>query len=67
MENYDIISDRQEKVLRYLDEHGIAFTTYNHPEGKTIELSRDGQAPHRLTASLPVMWTVSVFKTSRSS
>ena len=33
----EIISDRQERVLRYLDEHGIAFTTYNHPEGKTIE------------------------------
>ena len=37
MNNYDIISERQEKVLRYLDEHGIPFTTYNHPEGKTIE------------------------------
>ena len=37
MENYEIISDRQEKVLRYLVEHGIPFTTYNHPEGKTIE------------------------------
>ena len=37
MEKYEIISERQEKVLRYLDEHGIAFTTYNHPEGKTIE------------------------------
>ena len=33
----EIISDRQEKVLRYLDEHNIPFTTYNHPEGKTIE------------------------------
>ncbi len=37
MENYEIISDRQERVLRYLDEHHIPFTTYNHPEGKTIE------------------------------
>ena len=35
--NYEIISERQEKVLRYLEEHGIPFTTYNHPEGKTIE------------------------------
>ena len=25
------------KVLRYLEEHGIAFTVYYHPEGKTIE------------------------------
>lgn len=37
MLNYEIISDRQERVLRYLDEHNIPFTTYNHPEGKTIE------------------------------
>ena len=37
METYEIISDRQERVLRYLDEHHIPFTTYNHPEGKTIE------------------------------
>ena len=37
MENYDIISERQEKVLRYLTEHNIPFTTYNHHEGKTIE------------------------------
>ncbi len=46
MENYEtivpqrgleIISERQEKVLRYLDEHHIPFSTYNHPEGKTIE------------------------------
>ncbi|MCR5050843.1 MAG: prolyl-tRNA synthetase associated domain-containing protein [Paludibacteraceae bacterium] len=34
---YEIISPRQEAVLRYLDEHKIPFTTYNHPEGKTIE------------------------------
>lgn len=37
MKQYEIISDRQEKVLRYLDEHNIPFTTYNHPEGKTID------------------------------
>ena len=37
MKNYEIISNRQERVLRYLDEHNIPFTTYNHPEGKTIE------------------------------
>ena len=37
MQEYEIISDRQEAVLRYLERHGIPFTTYNHPEGKTIE------------------------------
>ena len=37
MEQYEIISDRQEKVLHYLEDHNIPFTTYNHPEGKTIE------------------------------
>ena len=37
MTTYEIISERQEKVLRYLEEHGIPFTTYNHPEGKTVE------------------------------
>lgn len=37
MNNYEIISERQEKVLHYLEQHGIPFTTYNHPEGKTIE------------------------------
>ena len=31
------ISERQEKVLRYLEQHNIPFTVYNHPEGKTIE------------------------------
>lgn len=30
-------SERQQKVLQYLDEHAIAYTCYNHPEGKTIE------------------------------
>ena len=35
--DYEIISERQEKVLHYLTEHNIPFTTYNHPEGKTIE------------------------------
>jgi Ala-tRNA(Pro) deacylase len=34
---YEIISERQQRVLHYLEEHGIPFTTYNHPEGKTIE------------------------------
>ena len=29
--------ERQEKVLAYLKEHGIAYECYNHPEGKTIE------------------------------
>ena len=29
--------ERQEKVLKYLTEHQIAFDYYNHPEGKTIE------------------------------
>ena len=27
----------KQKVYRYLDEHGIPFTSYDHPEGKTIE------------------------------
>jgi Ala-tRNA(Pro) deacylase len=30
-------TERQDKVLNYLKEHGIPFTCYNHPEGKTIE------------------------------
>ena len=29
--------EREELVLSFLREHGIAFTNYNHPEGKTIE------------------------------
>ena len=33
----EIVSERQEKVLAYLTEHGIAYECYNHPEGKTIE------------------------------
>ena len=28
---------REETVLTYLREHGIPFSNYNHPEGKTIE------------------------------
>ena len=28
---------REETVLTYLRGHGIPFTNYNHPEGKTIE------------------------------
>lgn len=28
---------REEKVYAYLDEHGIKYSSYNHPEGKTIE------------------------------
>lgn len=28
---------REETVFRYLKEHGIPFTYYHHPEGKTIE------------------------------
>lgn len=28
---------REEKVYAFLKEHGIAYTAYNHPEGKTIE------------------------------
>lgn len=31
------ISQRQTKVLNYLQDHNIPFTCYNHPEGKTIE------------------------------
>jgi Ala-tRNA(Pro) deacylase len=30
-------TERQDKVLNYLKEHGIPFSCYNHPEGKTIE------------------------------
>ena len=40
MTDYEILSERQEKVLRYLEAHGIPFTTYNHPEGKTIEQAK---------------------------
>lgn len=29
--------ERQEKVLKYLEEHQIPFECYSHPEGKTIE------------------------------
>lgn len=28
---------REEKVYAFLKEHDIAYTAYNHPEGKTIE------------------------------
>ena len=28
---------RQETVLSYLTQHGIPFSCYNHPEGKTVE------------------------------
>lgn len=33
----EYISSREETVLRYLDEHQIAYEVYHHPEGKTIE------------------------------
>ena len=36
-DNYQYISDREKTVLEYLEAHGIAFTNYTHPEGKTIE------------------------------
>ena len=29
--------ERQDKVLKYLEDHQIPFECYNHPEGKTIE------------------------------
>lgn len=32
-----ITSERQQKVVNYLNEHHIPFSLYNHPEGKTIE------------------------------
>ncbi len=32
-----LLSERQEKVVHYLEQHHIPFTVYNHPEGKTIE------------------------------
>lgn len=41
MQEYEIISERQEAVLRYLEEHGIPFTMYNHPGG---EDDRGGEA-----------------------
>lgn len=31
------ISQRAVRVLQWLDEHGIPYTCYSHPEGKTIE------------------------------
>lgn len=31
---------REETVLSYLDAHGIAYTHYNHPEGRTIAEAR---------------------------
>ena len=33
----EMTSMRQEAVLAFLNEHGIPFSCYNHPEGKTIE------------------------------
>ena len=33
----ELLSERQEKVVHYLEQHHIPFTVYNHPEGKTIE------------------------------
>lgn len=40
MGNYEFISERQEKVLQFLTANEIPFTTYNHPESKTIEEAR---------------------------
>ena len=31
------ISDKEQTVLEYLDAHGICYSVYHHPEGKTIE------------------------------
>lgn len=33
----EAISERQQRVEQYLQAQGIAYTCYNHPEGKTIE------------------------------
>lgn len=33
----EYISDREKTVLEYLDEKGIRYSVYHHPEGKTIE------------------------------
>lgn len=33
----ELISNRQQKVELFLQTHGIPYTCYNHPEGKTIE------------------------------
>lgn len=36
--SHDIeISERQQRVERFLQENNIPYTCYNHPEGKTIE------------------------------
>lgn len=32
--------ERMNKVLAYLDQHGIKYSCYTHPEGKTIEEAR---------------------------
>ena len=37
MTDNNIISERQQQVISFLEEHDIHFTCYNHPEGKTIE------------------------------
>jgi len=33
----EYVSDREKRVLDYLDAHQIAYSVYHHPEGKTIE------------------------------
>jgi Ala-tRNA(Pro) deacylase len=33
----NLVSERQTRVLDFLDGHRIAYECYNHPEGKTIE------------------------------
>lgn len=34
---HQAMSERQEKVLKFLQEHNIPYSCYEHPEGKTIE------------------------------
>lgn len=33
----DYVSEREETVLRYLEQNDIEYEVYHHPEGKTIE------------------------------
>lgn len=34
-------SERRHKVLKYLDDNGIEYTWYEHPEAPTIEIARN--------------------------
>ena len=34
------LEERQAQVEQFLQSHGIEYTLYNHPEGRTIEEAR---------------------------